>query len=72
MSLKDTAKAAGLKQCEIAAALKVGEPAVSLWFSRQAAIPHRYILPLAGLLNVSIEDVLAEAVPLPKAKDNAA
>lgn len=61
-----------MKQRDIAFALGVSEPAVSLWFSRQANIPHRCIRPLAGLLNVTVEDVLAEAEALPKHKGEAA
>lgn len=72
MNLKDAAKKAGIKQCDIAQKLGVSEPAVSLWFSRQATIPTRCIAPLAGLLSMPVGDVLAVAEALPKPKGEAA
>ncbi len=68
ITLKQQAKAAGLTQREIASALGVGEPAVSMWFSRTAGIPVRHLTPLADLLKVPLADVVAQACPM---KDDA-
>lgn len=55
-------EARGLRQRAVAEALGVSEPTVSKWTNRAADIPTRHIGPLAELLGVTGEAVLAVAV----------
>lgn len=52
----------GLRQNEVAEALGVSEPTVSRWVNRGQDVPSRHIRPLADLLGVSPETVLANGL----------
>lgn len=62
MDLKQRIRDRGLKQREVAARLGASESAVSLWLSRSADIPTRFIQPLADLLEMPVADVVSVAV----------
>ncbi len=62
MSLKTIMRNRGLKQVHIAEALRVSPPVVSRWFNRTADVPSRQVRPLADLLGVSAEVVLANGL----------
>jgi transcriptional regulator with XRE-family HTH domain len=72
-TLQSLLRAAGVRQNELADALNVSEPTVSRWANGAADIPARYILPIAALLKLPAERVLAVAVaPRPAAPSEAA
>jgi transcriptional regulator with XRE-family HTH domain len=59
MTLHELVRGRKVKQREIAAALRVSEPTVSKWLSGQQAIPSRTIGPMAALLGVTPDEIVA-------------
>jgi transcriptional regulator with XRE-family HTH domain len=58
-TLGDLRRAAGLTQWEVAQSLHTRPPQVSAW-ERGAAVPStRFLRPLAGLLGVSVDELLS-------------
>lgn len=64
--LRSMIRAKGVRQRDIADALGVSEPTISRWADRRGAIPVGMVLPLAALLDVTAEDVLAVAAAASK------
>jgi transcriptional regulator with XRE-family HTH domain len=64
-TLKSIMEARGIPQRALAEQLKVSEPTVSRWARRGADVPTRYIEPIARILGVSVDVVLAVAVTQP-------
>jgi transcriptional regulator with XRE-family HTH domain len=65
--LKAMIRSAGLTQTAVARHLGVSTSNVSRWAAREADIPTREIEPLAALLGVDSQQVLAVAVACPRA-----
>lgn len=64
-SLKAIMEARGIPQRALAEQLQVSEPTVSRWVRRGADVPTRFIEPIARILGVPPEQVLAVAVVQP-------
>jgi len=59
MDLRQQLKASGVRQRDVAELLGVSEATVSKWLSRKQSVPAAMVLPLARVLGLSGEDVLA-------------
>lgn len=57
-----------IRQRRVAQTLHVSDQVVSRWCNRQSNIPAEYVMPLAKLLKLRAQDVLAVSVKIGKGK----
>lgn len=60
MNLKARAIEVGIRQTDIAAECGVSDSTVSAWLAGHRDIPSRYLVRLAGLLKLPVEELLPQ------------
>lgn len=63
MDIRSHIKSKGITQRAIARKLKVSEASMSEWLDGKKAVPSRVLAPMAGIIGIKVDVLLAALVP---------